>query len=99
MYSHLFHTFIRSQHMIERFLFAWAGSVKQLVDPVSGGALQALQNVYEREWPTVFVPQRCEKQMNMIRHDHDCVQMDARCENLCGRGRHNGLGRVVLSPT
>jgi hypothetical protein len=91
----IFQTFVRSQHMIEGLLFPdRTGRVQKLVNAMSRGTLQALQDVHQREGPAVFIPQRREKQVNMIGHNHSCVQMDSRLQAFRGRGPHSASLRA-----
>ena len=65
--------------------------MEKLVDPMSRCSLQALQNVNQRERPTLLIPKGSEQQMDMVRHDHGCVQTYPRC--TCGAGALARLGR------
>jgi len=72
--------------MIERFFLPnGAVAMQQLINPMSGSALQALQDIDQRERPAIQIAQRHQEQMHVIRHDHRGIDMNAWC-GLWGRG-------------
>jgi len=67
---------------------------------VSGGTLEALQNVHEWKRPAIVISKRSEKQINMVRHDHHRMQMNAGCVDYRRRGRpRHTFSRQRLQPT
>src|SRR5690242_13962065 len=54
---------------------------------MSSRPFETLQNINEWKWPAILIPKRFHEHMNMVRHDHDCVQLEARRPRTPGRGR------------
>jgi hypothetical protein len=45
---------------------------------MSGGSLEALQNIDERKRPAILIAKRPEQEMNVIGHYHDCMHVNSR---------------------
>lgn len=43
---------------------------------MGSSALEALQNGYQWNGPAILVRKRQEQQVNVIRHNHNCMKMD-----------------------
>ena len=86
MYSHF--SFSHSsdrKNMVERlFLPNRARGAKQFVNPVSSGALEALQNIHDWKRPAILIAKWLHQHVRMVSHHHDGMQVDARCR--CGAG-------------
>ena len=50
--------------------------MQKFVNPMRSSALQTLQDVHHGKRPAVFVAERLEEQVHMIRHNHNRMKMD-----------------------
>src|SRR5271165_2435201 len=83
----LLQALIRPQDMIKRFLLPnRTRGMKELVNPMSRSALQTLQDVHEGEGIAIPIAQRRKQQMNVIRHDDNCMKVNSRRWWWCGAG-------------
>ena len=65
--------------MIERFLLSHgAGAVQPFIDAMRRSAFHALQNIDQRNRPSIGIAKRLQQQVHMVWHDYNGVETNSR---------------------
>ena len=67
-------------------------SAEELVDQMRRPAFDESKDLGQAPKPSFCIPERCEKKMNVIRHNDECMQLDLDSIDLPAAVEHNNAG-------